>query len=281
MKNPFVSVIIPTYNRKELCKRAVLSVLNQSYSNYELIVVNDASDDGTYAEDFFNNTDVNAIYLCNQVNRGVSYSRNFGVSHAKGEWIAFLDSDDEWHRKKLEKQVHWIQQNPTYNVVQTKEIWIRNGIRVNPPLTHEKRADYIFKESLERCMITPSSVMIRKDFFIETGGFNESLPACEDYDLWLRITLHHPVGLVKEYLLTRYGGYDDQLSSTVEVLDRFRIRALLNLLEHEKPDKNQKELIMRTLAKKADIVASGLKKRDRMDEYERYRKIADEYTGCI
>lgn len=282
MTKPFVSVIIPTFNRKQLCKRAVASVINQTYTNFELIVVDDCSTDGTSAEYLFGkNRDQKYLYLRNKINAGVSKSRNTGVSRSPAEWVSFLDSDDEWHREKLEKQVEWISENPDYDIVQTKEIWIRKGVRVNPPKTHEKIAGYIFRESLERCMITPSSVMLKKRLFTEKGRFNESIPACEDYGLWLRITLNNPVGLVDELLLTRYGGRKDQLSFSVGVLDKFRIRTLLDLLENEELNSEQKSLVCKTLVKKAKIVANGLKKRNKADEYERFRGIADQYRKYI
>ena len=276
MTNPFVSVIIPTFNRKEFCKKAVDSVINQTYKNYELIVVDDCSSDGTSAEYLFGKEQKH-IYIRQKYNCGVSKSRNTGVSHSKAEWIAFLDSDDEWYPDKLEKQVTWLSNNPSYNIVQTKEIWIRRGVRVNPPKTHEKIGGFIFKESLKRCMITPSSVMLRKKLFTEAGKFNESIPACEDYGLWVRITLNHPVGLIDEYLLTRNGGRKDQLSLSVEVLDKFRVRTLLDLLTWGKLTIEQKSLVCKTLVKKAEIVANGLKKRNKADEYERFRRIADRY----
>jgi glycosyltransferase involved in cell wall biosynthesis len=281
MKAPFVSVIIPTFNRRERCARAVRSVCNQTWTDWELIVVDDASDDGTCAEELFAGQSGNTRYLRNEMNCGVSQARNLGVCHARGEWIAFLDSDDEWHRKKLEKQVAWIRAHPQYRIVQTREIWIRNGVRVNPPKTHEKVADYIFTQSIKRCMITPSSVMIRRNFFERTGGFNESLPACEDYDLWLRITLRHPVGLVDDHLLTRYGGHNDQLSATIEVLDKYRIRALLNVLYHEGPGDDQRKLCCETVVKKARIVAAGLKKRKRIQAYEQYRNLANQFEALL
>lgn len=282
MAEPFASVIIPTFNRKQLCKRAVASVLNQTYSNFELTVVDDSSTDGTSAEYLFdNNRDARCTYVRNTINVGVSRSRNLGVSLSRAEWIAFLDSDDEWHPEKLEKQLAWIQKNPEYTIVQTREIWIRKGVRVNPPKTHEKIAGYIFRESLDRCMITPSSVMMKKRLFIEAGRFNESIPACEDYGLWLRITLNNPIGLVDELLLTRYGGREDQLSFCVGVLDKFRIRTLLDLLNHETLNSEQKSLVCKTLVKKAEIVANGLLKRNKVDEYERFRGIADQYRKYI
>ncbi len=278
-----VSVIIPTFNRKELCKRAIRSVLNQTFTHYELLVIDDGSTDGTSEDFLFDGKDGQGRchYYLLPFNSGVSHARNYGVCHAKGEWIAFLDSDDEWHVKKLAKQMAWIRRHQEYHIVQTREVWIRKGKRVNPPKTHEKKAGYIFKESLERCMITPSSVMIKKDFFSVMGGFNESLPACEDYDLWLRVTLHHPVGLVDEYLLTRYGGHADQLSATVDILDKYRIRSLLQILAHEHPDREQQQLIYTTLVKKADIISNGAKKRNRVAEYERFKHIADYYRTYL
>lgn len=283
MTAPFISVIIPTFNRKTLCKKAITSVLNQTYTNYELLVVDDGSTDGTSQDILFGGKSnrKHCRYFSLPHNTGVAYARNYGAAQAEGEWIAFLDSDDEWHPKKIAKQVAWIRTHPEYSIVQTKEIWIRKGKRVNPPKTHEKIAGNIFKESLERCMITPSSVMIKKDFFLKTGTFNESIPACEDYDLWLRITLRHPVGLVDEYLLTRHGGREDQLSYYINTLDRFRVRSLLQILAHEHPDPVQQQLIYTTLVRKAEIVANGAKKRDKVDEYERFTHIADQYRKFL
>lgn len=282
MKKPFISVIVPTFNRKHLCKRAVSSVLNQTYQDFELIVVDDGSTDGTTPEFLFGDkSSSQCTYIALPYNTGVSHARNHGVMHARGIWIAFLDSDDVWHPRKLETQTAWTASYPEYAIVQTREVWIRKGVRVNPPQTHEKVQGYIFKECLERCMITPSSVIMKKDLFLTAGKFNESIPACEDYDLWLRIILRHPVGLVDEHLLTRYGGRKDQLSASVGSLDRFRVRSLMQLLEHEHPSLAQKQLIYTTLVKKASIVANGAKKRNKVDLYERFRTIADHYRKLI
>jgi len=285
MSYPQISVIIPTFNRKLLCHRAVSSVIKQSYTDYELIIVDDGSEDGTTQDYLFSSVNGSLPdkiqYLRNDTNRGVSYSRNRGVASSSGEWIAFLDSDDVWHEKKLENQIIWLRNNPGFNICQTREVWIRNGIRVNPPVTHEKTGGQIFRESLDRCMITPSSVMIHRQLLAEAGGFNESMPACEDYELWLRITLYHQVGLVDKYLLTRYGGHEDQLSAKFSVMDKFRVRALLFLLEYEKPDHFQKKLIYQTLVKKSDIVAQGFKKRNRIKEYERFKGIADTFRQYL
>mgnify|MGYP002749849510 FL=1 len=278
MITPLVSVIVPTYNRIDKCKRAVESVINQTFKDFEIIVVDDCSTDGTCAKYLYGSRIGQTYrYYRNSINSGISKARNTGISLSRGKWISFLDSDDEWLPDKLEKQIQWTYENPQYHIVQTREIWIRNGVRVNPPRSHEKKAGDIFGESLKRCMITPSSVMIKKSLLEHVGFFNESLPVCEDYDLWLRISHRYPVGLVDEYLLKRYGGHKDQLSSSIAVLDKYRIRALLQLLTYEHLTTAQKILTKSILVKKAAIVAKGLEKIDRIPEYERYRKIADKY----
>jgi glycosyltransferase involved in cell wall biosynthesis len=272
---PHISVIIPTYNRSLLLRRAVRSVQCQSYTDIEIIVVDDASDDGTDLLDIFSeHPRVPLRYVRLEGHGGVSKARNRGVALSQGAWLAFLDSDDEWLPRKLAEQAAWHEANPRYRISQTKEIWIRRGRRVNPPLTHEKIQGYIFEQSLQRCMITPSSVMMQSSLFHEAGGFNESLPACEDYDLWLKITRVWPVGLIDEFLLTRYGGHADQLSASVMGLDRFRVRSIIDLLNSKKLSQEQDLLARAELVRKSTIVAEGFRKRGRTEEYERYRRIA-------
>jgi glycosyltransferase involved in cell wall biosynthesis len=274
---PKVSIVIPTYNRARLLRQAIDSALCQTFTDIEIIIVDDASDDETGRLDVFSKHNVPRIPLCYirlDGHRGVAAARNAGVASSHGQWLAFLDSDDQWRPDKLEKQVRFHASNPAYRISQTKELWIRNGRRVNPPLTHEKKQGYIFEQSLLRCMITPSSAMLQRSLFDEAGGFNESLPACEDYDLWLKITCANAVGLIDEFLLTRYGGHPDQLSASVMGLDRFRIRSIIDLLNSGRLSQEQEMLSRRELAKKSIIVAEGFRKRGRTGEYERYRRIA-------
>lgn len=275
---PLVSVIIPTYNRADLVLRAVNSVLSQTFTDYECIVVDDASTDGTDHLAIFKSPQPPLKYVRFDARGGVSKARNAGVAASSGQWIAFLDSDDEWLPPKLEKQVLWHREHPAFEISQTKEFWVRRGNRVNPPKTHEKTEGYIFKQSLLRCMVTPSSVMLTRALFLDAGGFDESLPACEDYDLWLKITCRLPVGLVDEYLLTRYGGHSDQLSATTMALDRFRIQSIRNLLDSDTLSSDQSGLARLELAKKAAIVANGYKKRGNREEYERYAHIEKTYS---
>jgi glycosyltransferase involved in cell wall biosynthesis len=272
---PLVSIVIPTHNRAGLLARAVGSALRQTFTDREIIVVDDASDDETKSLDIMSDPGVRLAGLDAQC--GVAKARNAGAALSQGQWLAFLDSDDQWHPDKLEKQVRFHADFPLCRISQTREIWIRNGRRVNPPQTHEKKQGYIFEQSLGRCMITPSSVMMDKRLFDEVGGFNESLPACEDYDLWLKITCSHEVGLIDEFLLTRYGGHADQLSSCVMGLDRFRIRGIIDLLGSGRLTPEQEMLARKELAKKAIIVANGFRKRGKTEEYERYRRIATDF----
>ncbi|MGD9201001.1 MAG: glycosyltransferase family 2 protein, partial [Chitinispirillia bacterium] len=127
MITPLISVIIPTYNRKDKCRRAVESVINQKFKNFEIIVIDDCSTDGTCAEYLYGNSiGQTCRYYRRNINSGVSKARNYGIFQSKGKWIAFLDSDDEWLPDKLEKQIQWVYENPSYHIVQTREIWIRN-----------------------------------------------------------------------------------------------------------------------------------------------------------
>ncbi len=275
---PAVSVIITTYNRRDLLPRAVQSVLNQSARDFELIVIDDGSDDGTDSLPFFDGCAPRVRYIRMKTNRGVSRARNRGAAAAAAPLIAFLDSDDQWHDEKLRRHLSWIDNNPGYRISQTGEIWIRDGTRVNPPAPYRKFAGDLFAESLERCMVTPSSVIMEKTLLEETGGFNENLPVCEDYDLWLRITCCRPVGLVDEFLLTRYSGHPGQLSASGPGLDRYRVRSIMDLLGSGTLSEEQAVLARRALAKKATVVANGCRKRGRIEEYDRYREIADRYA---
>ena len=204
---PEVSVIIPTYNRRAMVREAIESVLAQSVREFELIVIDDGSTDGT-AEELARLGD--AIRVERIEHRGPAAARNRGVEMARAPLIAFLDSDDLWAPNKLERQLAFMRANPGCAISQTNEIWIRNGRRVNPGLRHRKRAGDIFIDSLRTCLISMSATMMRTDLFRSLGGFDEIMDAAEDYDLWLRILIDHEVGLLDEPLVTRRGGHPDQ-----------------------------------------------------------------------
>jgi glycosyltransferase involved in cell wall biosynthesis len=266
-----VSVIIPTYNRAAWVTEAVASVLAQTYRDFELVVVDDGSTDDTLAAlALFGNE---AKILRREKRQGVSAARNFGVAAATGDWLAFLDSDDLWLPTKLARQVEYIRAHPDQVICQTEETWIRNGVRVNPPETCRKVGGGIFLPSLKRCLVSPSAVMLHRRLFEKMGGFDESLPAAEDYDLWLRIAWRHPVGLIPEALVIKRGGHPDQLSRQWG-LDRFRIRALMKLLEEPGLPLEYRQAAQSTLAQKCRIYAQGCEKRGRWGEAWEYKAIS-------
>ncbi|MSQ47316.1 MAG: glycosyltransferase family 2 protein [Deltaproteobacteria bacterium] len=254
---PRVTVVIPTYNRRDLVREAIASVTAQSYPDVEVIVVDDGSDDGT-AEVVRRFAGVQYVY---QENRGVSVARNVGVARARGELIAFLDSDDLWQPDKLTHQVACFEQNPDVRICQTDEIWIRNGVRVNPHHKHRKTGEDIFARSLERCLVSPSAVMMRRALWEQVGGFDETLPACEDYDLWLRITARMPVHFIAMPLVVKRGGHADQLSRRFWGMDRFRVHALRKLLDSGVLSEEQRRLTVAVLREKCTILAHGAQKR--------------------
>jgi glycosyltransferase involved in cell wall biosynthesis len=260
-----ISVIIPTYNRREMVQRALHSVLKQTHTAAEIIVVDDGSTDGT-AEAL---PPAPNLKILTVGHGGVSAARNAGVAASSLPWIAFLDADDEWNPDKLEKQTRWLEQNPGNRICQTQEIWIRNGKRVNPGAVHRKQGGLIFPLCLERCMVTPSSVLLERKLFDQCGGFDAAMPACEDYDLWLRLAVREPVGLVDEMLLTRYAGHPDQLSATVEGQDKYRIAALVKILRSGILSGEHRSLTLGVLAKKCRIYGAGCLKRGRNEEGER------------
>ncbi len=262
-----ISVIIPVFNRAELVKKAVESVLAQTYPCHEIIVVDDGSndnfDDGLFGEQTLHvgRAPRARLKLIRQKNKGVSAARNLGIKNASGDWLAFLDSDDYWLPNKLEKQIKFHQQNSDIFISQTDEIWIKNGIRINPNKDNIKVGGDIFEQSLERCMISPSAVMLHKDILDLVGMFDERLPACEDYDLWLRITGRHKVGLIPDKLVIKTGGHPDQLSKKYEAMDRFRVQSLEKLLAGDSLNNFQRETAETILNKKMKILMEGAKKR--------------------
>ncbi len=258
---PLFSVIIPSYNRYYSLKRAIDSVINQTFNDFELIVIDDGSDDETskITDDY-----PKKIKYFKQPNLGVSKARNTGILNSDSRYTAFLDSDDAWLPQKLEEQYNYIKGNPEIRINQTDEIWIRNGKRVNPKKKHEKIYGDIFIESLDLCLISPSAVVMENSIFEKHGVFDEKMPVCEDYDLWLRVTCEEPVGLVNNKLMIKYGGHDSQLSRIYPVMDIYRIYSILKLIT-DKKDKlksEYREKAIDVVRKKSDIIIQGAKKRD-------------------
>ena len=252
-----ISVIIPTYNRAHLLPRCLNSVISQDYAPFEIIVVDDGSTDMTRS---MVARDYPGAKLISQKNKGVSAARNAGINAAKCDWLAFLDSDDAWSPAKLRRQVQAIEKSPGTCVVHTDEIWVRNGIRINPQRKHRKYGGSIFKKCLPLCVISPSSVMIHRHVFEQVGLFDETLPACEDYDLWLRICARMPVLFIHEPLITKYGGHSDQLSTRYWGMDRYRIRSIDRILTEVELETSDRKAAIDTLVGKIRIYLNGAKK---------------------
>lgn len=258
-----ISVVIPSYNRLHTLPRAIDSVLAQTLSAHEIIVIDDGSTDGTtefikhhYTQHY------PVIKLITQKNAGVSHARNRGISMASGDWIAFLDSDDIWFKHKLATQMRAIQEQPHYLLCHCDEHWIRNGKRVNPMRKHRKHGGWIFEHCLPLCAISPSAALIHQQLLTAVGVFDESLPACEDYDLWLRICAQYPALYVDQALLEKTGGHEDQLSRKYWGMDRFRLQALAKLLRSGTLKQDQYTLALTTFNDKLNIVINGSIKRD-------------------
>ena len=272
--NPLVSVIVPTYNRGWILREAIDSILEQDFSDFELMVVDDGSTDNT--PDILN-AYVRDIRVLRQSNQGVSAARNRGIKASSGQLVTFLDSDDLWLPHKLGAQVDFFTTRPDAMICQTEEQWIRNGIRVNPKMRHHKFSGMIFERSLELCLVSPSAVMLRRILFESVGMFDESLPACEDYDLWLRISCRYPVYLIDTPLIIKRGGHADQLSKAAG-LDKFRIQSLKKILESNQLTNAQHLSTLIVLKEKCKIYADGCLKRGRMDEAAYYYALAQSYA---
>ncbi len=273
----FVSVIIPTFERCSMVGGAVESVLKQSHGRYELIVVDDGSQDGTVERlECYGSR----ITVLSQPHRGVAATRNSGVRWSGGRYLAFLDSDDLWHPSKLETQVAFMERNPGVQICQTEEIWVRNGVRVNPKKRHHKPSGDIFRASLDLCLVSPSAVMMTRELFIRLGGFDETFDVCEDYDLWLRIAVDTAIPLIPEPLVVKRGGHGDQLSRSTWGLDRFRILALEKLLRSGLRGEKRR-WAMEVLAGKVAILAQGARKRGRESEAQGYERILAGVMGRI
>ncbi|RDH88572.1 MAG: glycosyl transferase [endosymbiont of Escarpia spicata] len=271
-----ISVIIPTYNRVDTLPRALDSVLSQHLAADEVIVVDDGSTDET--AELISRRYPQCRYL-HQPNQGVSSARNLGIREAQGEWIALLDSDDAWLPQKLQLQSEALKAEPDHLICHTEEIWIRNGVRVNAMHKHAKSGGFIFDRCLPLCAISPSSVILHRSLFDSVGLFDERLPACEDYDLWLRICATEPVLFLSEPLITKYGGHADQLSHKHWGMDRFRIQALEKIVQDKRLQENDRFAAIEMLLKKAEIMAKGAEKRGKQARADFYRELQTRYRS--
>ena len=250
-----VSVVIPSRNRIAYLPRAISSVLNQSFVVQEIIIIDNDSSDETisYVKKKFKK-----VKVIKENKIGVSHARNLGIKNSSYEWIAFLDSDDEWMPDKINKQFSFLKKvNFKLQFVHTNEIWIKNGLLKNQKKKHLKKGGYIFENCLDICRISPSSVLINKSLFEKFGLFDTKFKICEDYELWLRLSSKIEIGYLNEPLIKKYGGHLGQLSTKYWGVDRYRVKALEKLLINNFLTYDQKIKVLETLLKKINIILLG------------------------
>ena len=262
-KNKYkISVVIPTLNRINTLQRALDSVINQTYKPAEIIVVDNGSSDGTLK---FLREQYPKITILTENKIGVSSARNKGIKKSINQWIALLDSDDAWHPRKLEIQTSILDSAlKEYNLIHTDEVWFRNNKHINQMKKHKKQGGYIFKRCLSLCCISPSSVLLKKNILDKVGLFDESLPVCEDYDMWLKICSSEEVLFAQDKLTYKYGGHKDQLSKSYWGMDRFRIKSIENIIKNFDLTYKQKKQAKKELIKKLKIIINGAFKRNNL-----------------
>ncbi|NND90891.1 MAG: glycosyltransferase [Granulosicoccus sp.] len=270
-----ISAIIPTCNRRPLLSVAIESVLSQSLPVHELIVVDDGSDDGTTE---WLKRCYPRIILIRQSNHGVSHARNRAIEKASGQWIALLDSDDRWYPDKLAEQVSALRLSPGLRFCHCDEHWQRNGRRVNPRRKHRKYGGDVFAHCLPLCCISPSATLIHRSLFDQVGMFDESLPACEDYDLWLRICSCEEVLYVDKPLLEKRGGHEDQLSRRYPAMDLYRLQSLAKILRGNTLTRAQARQAETMFHEKFGIFCNGAGKRGRK---EAVQAMHDQYADLL
>ena len=257
-----ISVVIPTLNRINTLQRALDSVINQTYKPAEIIVVDNGSSDGTLK---FLREQYPKITILTENKIGVSSARNKGIKKSINQWIALLDSDDAWHPRKLEIQTSMIDSAlKEYNLIHTDEVWFRNNKHINQMKKHKKQGGYIFERCLSLCCISPSSVLFKKNILDKVGLFDESLPVCEDYDMWLKICSSEEVLFAQDKLTYKYGGHKDQLSKSYWGMDRFRIKSIENIIKNFDLTYKQKKQAKKELIKKLKIIINGAFKRNNL-----------------
>ena len=257
-----ISVVIPTLNRINTLQRALDSVINQTYKPAEIIVVDNGSSDGTLK---FLREQYPKITILTENKIGVSSARNKGIKQSINQWIALLDSDDAWHPRKLEIQTSMLDSAlKEYNLIHTDEVWFRNNKHINQMKKHKKQGGYIFERCLSLCCISPSSVLFKKNILDKVGLFDESLPVCEDYDMWLKICSSEEVLFAQDKLTYKYGGHKDQLSKSYWGMDRFRIKSIENIIKNFDLTYKQKKQAKKELIKKLKIIINGAFKRNNL-----------------
>jgi glycosyltransferase involved in cell wall biosynthesis len=235
---PTVSIIIPTYNREHVLGRAVQSVLAQTYQDFELIIVDDGSTDNTekLVKSF---TSEKIRYIQHRENKGVAAARNTGIRSAKGDYIAFQDSDDEWLPEKLEKQMRaFATAPPEVGIVYTGFLMITTKKREYKPSAAVTPKDGDIFRSLLRgeYLASPQASVVKRECFERVGMFDEHFPPMEDRELFLRFSKHYQFKYINEPLLLYYP-QPDSASRNIRAIIRAYKLILETYFEDIKQDK--------------------------------------------
>jgi GT2 family glycosyltransferase len=276
MTLPFFSIIIPTYNRAEFLKICIDSVIKQTFEDFEVIIIDDGSEDNTRS--IISELDDKRIKYIYQNHCGVSKARNTGIKTASGKFICFLDSDDRFRTEKLSVTYEYIKNHPQYKIFHSEELWYRNGTYLPPKKRHQKPSGYVFAHAVKLCCISISTAAIEREIFEDIGMFDENLPACEDYDFWLRVSSRYPIFLIPHYLTIKEGGHSDQQSKKYPAMDRFRIYSLEKILKSGILKPADYEIARQELIKKCSIYVAGAIKRQNKDAISYYQDIIKKYN---
>jgi glycosyltransferase involved in cell wall biosynthesis len=295
-----VSVVVPTHNKKEMVTEAIESVLAQSYRDCELIVVDDGSTDGTplhvfstfgaqpEAIEILSKMNPNAVRPFSHsfahdgipiqyhyiANRGLSAARNRGIKFAHGSCVAFLEAEDLWNPAHLETHATFHEENDWARVSHIGECHVRDRSRAGKARKAPPASGWIFQQALETSPICISAAMAHRTCFAECGGFDENLPACEDYDLWLRFAARYPIHFLEGTEIVRRSSRF-QSSNRSWTWDRYRVYALEKSFQSGKLNAEQRLLVAEEIVKKCERLVEGFKRQkseERANFYERKRK---------
>lgn len=244
-----ISVIIPTYNRAHLITRAIDSVREQTYDNLEIIVVDDASTDNTEAVVTCLG-DHRIIYKKLAENGGAAHARNVGVECAGGELIAFLDSDDCWHPKKLEKQMVYWRGHPEFSMVYCPfRVHLKTGSEQFPVKEMGILEGRLFSALLVRNSIGTPTMLLSKESFLAVGGFDTSLRSLEDWDFVLRFSREYCIGYLDEVLVDVYSAGTDRISNNTGAFYEGRLKMLALYREQLMKDGHFDEALLKVFEK--------------------------------
>lgn len=275
---PLFSVIIPYFERDNLVVEAVRSVLAQSYTNYEIILVDDGSSYMSEPLRQIIEQEPAIVYISQQHSGFPGQVRNVGAAQARGDWLAFLDSDDVWYAQKLQRCKEFIDTNGSAcPLIHSRERWVRNGRVVSQRKQRHQRQGDIFVDALKKCIIGPSTTVIRKDIYHKLGGFREDLEIAEDYEFWLRYCNRYRVAYIDEPLVEKRAGHWNQLSTKYDEIEIFRIEGLKDLVDRKVFTLDHQLLATQELGRKCHIYATGAQKRGNLQRALRYKALAEQY----